>query len=278
MRYSIRAIAKPEVLRWTLFGALLALANFAQAGQQEEGAQTPERQIHPSDRFTFCTVEYTSERGSGPDSGWSSDFPHSGHDFMLALEKLTRIEIVRDERNAPKQVIMKLTDDALSDYHHIFMSDPGSAQFTEEEVRGLRAYLLSGGFLHVDDFWGDEQWKHWADEIGRVLPPGEYPITDIPLDHPLFSIVFRMNTMPQIPGHDYWNAHRSTSELGEESEMPHLRGIHDKNGRLLVVMSHNTDLADGWKRPGDNPEYFMEFSPRKAIPMGINIVAYAMTH
>ena len=70
---------------------------------------------------------------------------------------------------------------------------------------------------------------------------------------------------------------RSTSEMGEKSDVPHLRGIHDKNGRLLVVMSHNTDLADGWKRPGDDPEYFMQFGPRKAIPMGINIVAYAMT-
>ena len=114
MRYSIQAMHKPNVLRWTLLGTLLALANIAQAGQQDAGAQRPERQIHPSDSFTFCTVEYTSERGIGPGSGWSSDFPHSGHDFMLALEKLTRIEIVRDERDAPKQATVKLTDEASS--------------------------------------------------------------------------------------------------------------------------------------------------------------------
>jgi len=47
---------------------------------------------------------------------------------------------------------------------------------------------------------------------------------------------------------------------------------------LIVIMSHNTDLADGWEREGADPEYFQEFSVKKSYPMGINIVVYAMTH
>jgi hypothetical protein len=278
MRNFMLAPHKTGFFRWTLFGALLALTNLAQAGQQEDDAQAAEREIHPGERFTFCTVEYTSEGDSGPNAGWNAHFPFAGHDFMLALEKLTTIDIVRDERDVPKQVIVKLTDDTLSDYHHLFLSHPGSTSFTEEEIKNLRDYLLAGGFLHVDDFWGSAQWKHWEKEIGRALPPAQYPITDIPPDHPLFNIVFRMDHMPQVPGADYWDKNRTTSEMGEDSKAAHLRGIHDKNGRLLVVMSHNTALADAWRRPGDDPEYFMEFSPRKAIPIGINIAAYAMTH
>jgi hypothetical protein len=85
------------------------------------------------------------------------------------------------------------------DYPFIFMSDVGTAGFSEEEVVRLRQYLLRGGFLHVDDFWGNAAWDHWAREIGRVLPPQQYPIQDIPLDHPVFSVLYRVSEVPQIP-------------------------------------------------------------------------------
>ena len=58
----------------------------------------------------------------------------------------------------------------------------------------------------------------------------------------------------------------------------HYKGIFDDKGRLMVIICHNTDLGDGWEREGEDPWYFTEFSEKKAYPMGINIVFYAMTH
>ncbi len=92
--------------------------------------------------------------------------------------------------------------------------------------------------------------------------------------------VFNVKEVPQVPSIQYWSGARNgtTSERGMESAEPHLRGIWDKNGRLMVVMSHNTDIADGWEKDRENEEYFREFSVKKSFPIGINIVVYALTH
>jgi hypothetical protein len=130
----------------------------------------------------------------------------------------------------------------------------------------------------VDDFWGDYAWNRWEREIGRVLPPSQYPVFDIPLDHPLFHAIYDVREVPQIPSIQFWRGSGGlTSERGAESATPHLRGIADPSGRLLVVMSHNTDIADGWEREGEEYEFFYRFSP-VAYALAINIVVYAMTH
>ena len=87
-----------------------------------------------------------------------------------------------------------------------------------------------------------------------------------------------LKEVPQVPSIQYWAGTRNgtTSERGKETKEPHLRGIWDKNGRLMVVMSHNTDIADGWEREVESPEYYAEFSVKKSYPLGINIVSYAL--
>ena len=67
------------------------------------------------------------------------------------------------------------------------------------------------------------------------------------------------------------------SERGKASAEPHFRGITDENGRLIVLMTHNTDIADGWAREGEEYEFFYRFSS-DAYALGINIVLYALTH
>jgi hypothetical protein len=64
----------------------------------------------------------------------------------------------------------------------------------------------------------------------------------------------------------------------EDGKTPHYRGVFDDNGRLMMLMCHNTDLGDGWEEEGTDPDYFAEFSEPKAYPLGINIVVYVMTH
>lgn len=238
-----------------------------------------DRTIFPGDIFTFCSMEYQSVVREDGGWGWSTDFPDAGYNFMIRLSEMTTIKVNREPNGEPHQVHLPITDPALSHYPLLFSTDVGTADFSEAEVKCLREYLLRGGFLHVDDFWGDAAWARWSEQIGRVLPPDEFPIFDLPLDHPVFHIIFNVKEVPQVPSIHFWRrSGGQTSERGQESATPHLRGINDKNGRLMVIMSFNTDLGDGWEREGESQEYFEEFSVKKSYPLGINIVVYAMTH
>lgn len=240
----------------------------------------PNRDIFSGDSFTFCRIQYTSVRDEALGHGWNTDYPDSDINFMIRLSELTNIRINREKDGAPNHVVVEPTDEALFDYPFAFMSDVGTAGFDEREAKHLRKYLLRGGFLYVDDFWGDRAWEHWAGQMDKVLPREDYPIRDIPLSHDIFHIVFDVKEMPQVPSIQHWRrtGGTSVSERGAESAEPHLRGIWDKQGRLMVVMSHNTDIADGWEREGEDREYFERFSVKHAYPLGINIVVYAMTH
>jgi hypothetical protein len=158
------------------------------------------------------------------------------------------------------------------------MSAPGSATINDEEAARLREYLLKGGFLWTDDSWGTYQWEHWVSQLRRVLPASEYPIFDLPLDHVLFRTQFEVTEVPQIPNIGFFlRTGGRTSEQGADSEVPHASAIVDHNGRLIVFMTHNTDIADSWEREGEDPSYFYAFSPR-GYAFGINAVLYSMIY
>ncbi len=228
--------------------------------------------------FSFCRVLYQSVRDEPLGHGWNTDYPDSDANFMIRLSELTTAEISRDGDGSPKHVVVTLTDDALFSYPFIFMSDVGTAGFTEAEAERLREYLLRGGILYVDDFWGEDAWEHWSEEIGSVLPPDRFPIVDIPADHPIFQTFFTVRQVPQVPSIQFWRrSGGAASERGSESEEVHFRGILDERGRLMVIMTHNTDIADGWEREGEDEEFFYRFSIR-AYPLGVNIAIYAFTH
>ena len=146
-----------------------------------------------------------------------------------------------------------------------------------EEVVKLREYLLKGGFLWVDDFWGSYAWSIWAAQIRKVFPPSEYPIVDLPPSHPLFQTQFVVAHTPQIPNIGFWLGTHSTSERGSDSAEVHTRAIADHAGRVMVLMTHNTDLGDSWEREADDPSYFYKFAAN-GYAFGINVVLYAMTH
>ena len=158
-------------------------------------------------------------------------------------------------------------------------ADVGTIGFSPEEVQRLRAYLLKGGFLWVDDFWGPRAWQQWTSEIGKVLPPGRYPVIDVPLDHPVFRALTHVTSVPQITSIQFWRrvGGGTTSERGPDSAEPHFRAIADDRGRFLVVMTHNTDIADAWEREADDPRFFSKFSP-DGYGLGINVLVHAMSH
>ena len=141
----------------------------------------------------------------------------------------------------------------------------------------LRRYLLNGGFLMVDDFWGDEEWDNFYDEIKRVFPHREPE--EVSLNHEIFHCVYDLKEKPQIPSINHAWGGRDFGRTWEryDAETPHYKAIFDDNDRMMVIICHNTDLGDGWEREGEDPWYFREFSEKSAYPLGINIVMYAMT-
>lgn len=226
--------------------------------------------------FTFCRLLYSSNRREPLGQGWRTDYPDGDWNLTLRLSQLTTTRTSRWEDGRPGYAVVRATDSELFQCPFLFGSDVGTADFTPDEVAGLREYLLKGGLLWVDDFWGTRAWRQWADVMGRVLP--EFEIVDLPLDHPLFSIVYRIEEIPQIPSIQYWyQSGGDTSERGLQSSTPTIRAIMDEDGRVLVLMSHNTDIADGWEREGDDPTFFALFSP-DAYAIGVNILVWTMTH
>jgi hypothetical protein len=178
----------------------------------------------------------------------------------------------------PDGIVLELTDPELFDYPFIYIVEPGRLIFSEEEVKNLRRYLLNGGFLMVDDFWGEDEWYNFYREIKRVFPNRE-PV-ELPLSHPIFHTVFDLKEKPQIPSINVALGGRSYGITWEreDARVPHYKAIKDDKGRIMVIICHNTDLGDGWEREGEDEWYFREFSEKKAYPLGINIVFYAMTH
>lgn len=268
-------------MRWFTTLIVVTVVAVAAAEAQRGGRFRSEiRVADPSDfdgKFQFCRVAYGSGRG-GRGGGWGVDFPQADTNLSIRLSDLTRTPVSFDANRDPNHLVIRLTDDTLFQCPFIMMTEVGNLYLEDEEVERLREYLLKGGFLWADDFWGSYAWSWWESQIRRVLPPGQYPIVELPLDHPLFRMQFVVNRVPQIPSINYWmGSGGDTSEQGEDSRTPTARAILDANQRVMVLMTHNTDLGDSWEREGDDPQYFYAFAV-DGYALGINVVLYSMTY
>jgi hypothetical protein len=259
----------------------LAFAQFGRGGLDFFGEPARFAPTEMPDRnFTVCRIMYTSVRREPNGGGWRTDYPYGEINLMTRLSELTKTPVsMSRDRHRPNQWVVRLTDPTLFDCPYTVASDVGTMGLSEPEAAQLRLYLLKGGFLWVDDFWGTLAWQQWSREMAKVLPPSEYPIVDVPLDDPIFSTQFVVTKVPQITNIQFWRGVRgqTTSERGDDSRDAHLRGIRDRQGRLMVVMTHNTDVADSWEREGEDPAFFYQFSPA-GYALGINVLLYAMTH
>ena len=228
--------------------------------------------------FLYCRGFYRSVRGEGGGQGWGTDYPGADNNFSIRLSELTKVGVKWDPARQPIHVVVRLTDPLLYRCPMLFMEDVGTLQFSEVEITNLRDYLLKGGFLWVDDFWGSLAWSNWVSELAHVLPPTEYPIFSVPLSHQIMHQVYDVPDFLQVSSINFWyRSGGSVSERGYDSAEVHYRGIQDARGRLLVLMTHNTDVSDTWEREGENAEYFSLFSPR-GYAIGVNVVVYALTH
>jgi len=227
--------------------------------------------------FLFCRIIFrTTPDGDGGD--WGVDYPRADINLTFRLSELTKTSVTRDEHEGYNHVVIKLTDPLLYKCPFIMMTEPGNTYFDEQEAAALHDYALKGGFLWADDFWSDYAFGIWAREVGKAFPPGQYPIIDVPLEHTLFHMLYDIKRIPQIPSIGFWaGTGGQTSERGPLSAEPHVRAILDETGRIMVLMTHNTDFGDAFEREGDDHQYFLKFAP-EGYAFGVNAILYSMTH
>src|SRR5688572_3726141 len=266
-----------------LTGVLVTAASAAQLGVPRLMSRRPPLASDPTGvlpdydgGFRFCRVWFRNG-SAGDGDGWFVDYPRADENLSIRLAEVTRTRVTQDGEGNPTPVIVRLTDPALFRCPFLMMSEPGGSYLSNEEAANLRAYLLKGGFLWVDDFWGSLAWRNWENQIAKALSPSDYPIVDLHVDHTMFRMLFPVHTLPQIPNVGLWRMERRTSERGADSDELHVRGIQDREGRVIVLMTHNTDFGDAYERESDDPSYFHKFSVN-GYAIGIDVLLYAMTH
>jgi hypothetical protein len=261
---------------------VIAVAGLAQRGRfgprDDDEDPMPAREAE----FHFLRVEYTdlpqyhrswgysSRDGTGA-GWWLMDWPAADNHFTTGVQRLTRIDA-----GDPRHV--RLTDDRIFDYPWIYATQTGWWGLSDAETARLREYLLRGGFLVVDDFWGPEQWDVFRETMERVLP--NHPILDIAdtdsVMHVLYDIQEKDKTF--IPGsrHLRRGPGGTVQIVQPPGTKPAWRAIYDDNNRMVVAVNYNTDVADAWEF-ADVP-YYPEAMTTLAYRYGINYVIYSMTH
>lgn len=261
----------------------LFLAELVEAMNSGSASQTVESrrvwlQNHQFDQnsFTFVRARYNTaqQQAGGPVRGvrWATDYPDADLAFSARLAKWTSLDVDQ------KGKVLNLTDEELTSHPFVYLAEPGGLVLSDQEVTALRSYLTSGGFLMMDDFWGEAEWLNVKSQMKRVFPDRK-PV-DLPLTHKLFRSVFPLTEKPQVCSVAMALHGREQGITWErpDGKQVHYWGLTDpKSGRLMAVLCHNTDLADGWERGRDSAWYAEEFSEKRAWPMGINIVFYALT-
>jgi hypothetical protein len=259
--------------------AVTGAVSVAQRFGVSEGAGAGIR-VPPADfsdgGFTICKWMFRSERSEPGGIGWSTDYPFGEINLLTRLSEMTKVRVSRDGARNVNYWVVRLTDDQLFECPILLGSDVGTAALSNPEVERLRQYLLKGGFLWVDDFWGTRAWEHWARQITRVLP--EFPIVDVAPGDPIRQAMFAIKEVKQVPSIFSWGGPGSDPrERGADSPHAVFRAIADSHGRVMVAMTHNTDIGDSMEREGDDPQYFAAYSP-EGYALATNIVVYALTH
>ena len=218
--------------------------------------------------FYFTRAAYSSYgRGGWGRRGqsWAIDYPKADIQFLTVLKRLTNLDAYDDE-NA-----IALNDPRVRNFPFLYALEVGYMSMSEPEVEGLRDYLLAGGFLVIDDFWGSQEWAQFEFQMKLVFP--ERPIIDLELDHPVFNTFYEIDEILQVPAYGRYYGGRTWERDGF---VPFVKGIEDDEGRLMVIINWNTDLGDAWEW-AEQPDYPVPYSTF-AFQMGVNMIVYAMTH
>jgi hypothetical protein len=204
------------------------------------------------------------------------DWPKADIQFLTVLRRLTLVDAFLPPLHDPtSSTTIQLDDPELFRYPFLYALEVGSMRLSDAEVENLRTYLLKGGFLMIDDFWGTFEWQIFEREIKRVLP--DHEIVDIPLDHEVFSTLYDIDEIVQVPNVEQgiWHNLYGGPTYEDDGYVPRCLGIFDEDGRLMVVINWNTDIGDAWEW-AEQADYPLRFSTF-AYQMGANFIVYSMT-
>jgi hypothetical protein len=225
--------------------------------------------------FQYCRGMY-QPHPQGDGGGWTTDYPQADENLPFRFAELTKASVSRNSRGDYNHAIVGLTDEALFRCPIVIMQEVGTLYLDDEDAAGLRTYLVKGGFLWVDDFWGEYAWRIFETEIRKALPAGPFPMIDLPIEHPIFHMLYDVKGVAQIPSINVWLGTGQTSER-RDSQTPHARAILDEKGHVLVLITHNTDYSDAFEREGESRNYFETFAG-VGYAFGINALLYALSH
>jgi hypothetical protein len=238
-------------------------------------AEVPPNALLPSEfvvgrlMFPQSRTGYALGTGGGDwrrgGTAWTVDYPDGDRHFARLLDRLTTVNV-----RAVEQPVN--LDDDIDVYYWPFLISGlvGAWDFTEQQAEKLREYLLRGGFLLCDSFYGTYEWEGFVAGIRRVFP--DRPIIELSDDHPIFHAVYDLTDRPQVPT---WQ-HLPYGGYRNDGAVPHWRAILDDDERVMVMIAFNNDIADGWQR-ADEPRYPQE-AANLAIRLGVNFAVYALTH
>jgi hypothetical protein len=227
-----------------------------------------------SPEFFFTRLIYPSgdffggfRRGGG---SWATDYPEADYKFMWGVERMTNISVY------PNENAVEVLDSKLFEFPYLYIVEPGRGggmNLNAQQVKQLREYLDRGGFLHIDDFWGLQQFANFQREMRKLFP--DRPLQELPLTHEIFHSHFDVDQVMQIPGIGAACNGGPTWQDASDTR-PRMFGIVDEQERLVVVVTYNSDLGDAWEHM-DNPCY-PELYSGQAYRMGINFIVYSMSH
>ena len=223
----------------------------------------------PTAEFHFARLVYANAPGSrrslrGWGNAWQTDYADAEHHLMHGINRLMRIDAQTIDLYGYGGRLVALNDNRLFDYPWLYAVEVGQWYLSDSEAALLREYLDRGGFLLVDDFWGESEWSIFIDSMLRVFP--DRSIVDLPDDHEIMHIHFDIDERTQIPG-------RNGPRPGTT---PKWRAIFDDNGRAVVAINFNMDMGDAWEH-ADDPTYPAEMTGL-AYRFAMNYVVYSMTH
>jgi hypothetical protein len=248
-------------------------SSLARRAAEVTGAEAePTRPALPKHDFYFARAQYTGD-GQYPNwKDWGTDFPKADRQFLTVLKRLATLDTY--DQGLP----VRLDDPELRRFPYLYAVEVGHMDLTPTEAERLRDYLLAGGFLVVDDFWGTEEWASFERQMRKVFPTRA--IVDIPRDHALFHSYYDIDEVVQVPnvGQAVAVARGEPGATTHESDgyVPVVRGIFDDKGRLMVAINWNTDLGDGWEW-AEQPTYPLRYSTY-AVQIGVNTIVYALSH
>lgn len=276
------------LLLFLLIPVCLNSASINRAMAEETASIWREIQDEEDDRpgeaeFSFIRGIYSNYTDNGfglfrgPEGGWwQTDYDEAERNFLRGLQRYTTLDT-----NSFSYKALALTDSELFEHTFLYINmkrlpllSGNGPNFKPDEAKALREFMLKGGFVMLDDFWGPDHWSDFLVELRKIFPKRKLHKLDS--SHPVFHIFFDIDEIPQVPGRAVTWDYGSGFSINDPEYPPAVHAILDDDERIMLVANFNTDLGDGWEHT------FYEAYPteycNEAYKLGINFVVYAMSH